>query len=305
MGPDTRVLEPHTRLLPILEALLVTLLWSSSFILIKLGLTEISPLFFAAVRYTLAFAILIIFNTAVEGHKIGSGIDSRTWGFLITLGLAGYTIAQGFQFVGLAYLPAVTTAFILNFTPLFVLFLGIWFLRETPSRLQLIGIAVALIGAYLYFQTNITINEIVGSLIVLASGWAWAIYMVITRSFQKLGRLSSLRLTTLTMGFGSLGMIILAIALEGFRPISMTGWSIILWLSFVNTALAFYLWNHILKTLRAYELSILQNTMLVQIAILAWIFLGEKIIPPTAVGMGLVILGVALVQFQANKMSQA
>jgi drug/metabolite transporter (DMT)-like permease len=64
----------------------------------------------------------------------------------------------------------------------------------------------------------------------------------------------------------------------------------------VNTAFAFYLWNQTLKVLRAFELSILQNTMLIQVAVLAWIFLGERVTNEMAFGMVLVLLGVALVQ---------
>jgi drug/metabolite transporter (DMT)-like permease len=45
-------------LLTYAEAILVTFLWSSSFVLIKFGLLEIPPFLFAALRYTLAFIVL-------------------------------------------------------------------------------------------------------------------------------------------------------------------------------------------------------------------------------------------------------
>jgi drug/metabolite transporter (DMT)-like permease len=68
------------------------------------------------------------------------------------------------------------------------------------------------------------------------------------------------------------------------------------WLSVVNTALAFYLRNQVLRFLRAYELSILQNSMLVQIAILSFIFLGESVTWAMMAGMILVLVGIVLVQ---------
>lgn len=45
----------------IIIALFVTLLWSTSFILIKWGLYEIPPLTFAGLRYSLAFFVLVPF----------------------------------------------------------------------------------------------------------------------------------------------------------------------------------------------------------------------------------------------------
>lgn len=70
--------------------------------------------------------------------------------------------------------------------------------------------------------------------------------------------------------------------------VSLNGWITILWLSVVNTALAFALWNHALKTLRVYEQSILQNSMLIQITILAFIFLNEDLFFQKILGMVIV-----------------
>ena len=212
------------------------------------------------------------------------------------MGVAGYAGAQGLQFVGLYYLPAITTTFLLNFTPIFVVLLGAVFLREVPAKIQVVGIVVALIGAYLYSLTPIHVSEIRGIFIVLISGFAWAIYMIMTRNLQRTGKIGTLKLTTITIGAGTIVLLVSAITLEGVPSINLSGWAIIIWLSLVNTAFAFYLWNHTLKALKAYELSILQNTMLVQIALLAWAFLGEQITINMTLGIALVLLGVSIVQ---------
>ena len=44
----------------------------------------------------------------------------------------------------------------------------------------------------------------------------------------------------------------------------------------VNTAFAFTVWNHTLRTLTAVESSVMNNTMLIQVAVLAWLILDEK-----------------------------
>jgi drug/metabolite transporter (DMT)-like permease len=82
------------------------------------------------------------------------------------------------------------------------------------------------------------------------------------------------------------------LAIQGLPPISLQGWAIIAWLALVNTAFAFTLWNKTLQTLPAMESSMINNTMLVQIAILAWLFLGESITPLEIVGLLLATIGV-------------
>jgi drug/metabolite transporter (DMT)-like permease len=283
------------------EPLLVTFLWSTSFVLIKLGLSEISPLLFAAVRYSLAFAVLGLVEVGVGRRSSEKATPGRLNIVpLVVAGICGYTLAQGFQFLGLFYLTAVTTSFLFNFTPIFVLILGILALHEKASRLQLLGLAVALGGAFTFFSERLSWKgEQLGVLIGVIGGLAWATYMVVIRRIQREDKLSSLKLTLLTMGIGTAGLVTLAIAFEGLKPISLNAVIIILWLSTVNTALAFLLWNHALKFIRPYELSVIQNSMLVQIAILAWLFLGEPLTPVMLVGIVLVITGVLLVQIPA------
>jgi drug/metabolite transporter (DMT)-like permease len=69
----------------------------------------------------------------------------------------------------------------------------------------------------------------------------------------------------------------------------------------VNTAFAFTLWNKTLQTLTAVQSSIINNTMLIQIAVLAWIFLGEQITPGEIGGLLLVVIGTLIVQITRSK----
>ena len=79
------------------------------------------------------------------------------------------------------------------------------------------------------------------------------------------------------------------------------GWLAVAWLAVVNTALAFTLWNHTLRRLTAIESSLINNTMLVQIAILAWLFLGEPIGAREGLGLLVALAGTVLVQLPAAR----
>jgi len=217
---------------------------------------------------------------------------------VVFLGLSGYTVAQGLQCLGLFYLPAVSVTFILNFTPVVVLILGVVFLGVYPTRLQLGGMALVLLGAYLFFRAPMSGYGLMGVLITLLSGIGWGAYLVASRLLFVRDEADILGLTAFSMASGTAVLVIVAVAIEGFPSVSFTSWGIILWLGVVNTALAFLLWNHALQRLEAFEISVLQNTMLVQIAILSWIFLGERLSVTKLIPMALVFVGALVVQLR-------
>jgi O-acetylserine/cysteine efflux transporter len=98
-----KVFSPH--LSAILLALLVTFLWSTSFVIIKLGLKEIPPLTFAGLRYSIAFVCLLPFLFTKKNISVVKNLEKRDWTKLILLGILFYAFTQGTQFIGLSLLP--------------------------------------------------------------------------------------------------------------------------------------------------------------------------------------------------------
>ena len=288
-------------------AMVVTVLWSSSYVLIKEGLQDIPPLYFATLRYALAFAVLLVALAVTRPRRpVRAPMGRRAMSLLVVAGVAGYTVAQGFQYVGLYYLPAVTTSLLLDFNPLFVLFLGMAVLGERVSAVQVGGMAVAFLGAWAYFSEGLSWGgQWFGVLVVVASGAGWAVYVVAVRMMQRSGGMSSLGLTTATMGAGVAGMVALTAASGEYAPLSAYGVEVVVWLAVANTAFAFLAWNWALKAIPAYELTVLQDLMTVEIALFAIAFLGETVTPLMAGGIALVVAGVALVQLRGMKKGAA
>jgi drug/metabolite transporter (DMT)-like permease len=104
--------------------------------------------------------------------------------------------------------------------------------------------------------------------------------------------------TAISMGVGALSLLGIGLAVQGLPPISPAGWGIVAWLAVVNTALAFTLWNRSLRELSAVESSIINNTMLVQIAVLAWLFLGERLAWRDVAGVVLATGGIVIAQLR-------
>ncbi|NLC13700.1 MAG: DMT family transporter, partial [Chloroflexi bacterium] len=122
-----------------------------------------------------------------------------------------------------------------------------------------------------------------------------AIASVLGRGVNRQKNLDPILVTGISMGFGAVLMLVSGIAFQGLPPLSGKSWLILGVLAVINTALAFWLWNKSLQVLTAMESSIINNTMLIQISLLAWLFLGEKITWIGAIGLAIASLGTVLV----------
>ena len=295
---EARRLQLRSHRTAVWLALLVTFLWSTSWVLIRWGLDDegLRPLTFAALRYGLAAALLVI--VAVVSERRRPGLRHAERGFLlrlVVLGIVMYALTQGAMFVALDEQPAATTSLILSLTPLLVAGGAAITLSEFPSRVQIGGAVIVLVGAACYFAGDLgaTTVGLIAALIALSANVAAAI---IGRSVNRSQALPAVAVTAVSMSVGAGVLVLLALGLEGMPAISLRGWLIIGWLAIVNTALAFTLWNLSLQQLSAVESAGINNTMLVQIALLAWLLLGEAPGPLGLLGIALVSSGVYLVQ---------
>jgi len=291
--------EPSAHLRAVLQALFVTFLWSTSWVLIKFGLEDMPPLTFAGLRYTLASLTLL--PLLARSGRMGAvrALSRRDWAYLLVLGLLLYSVAQGAQFMGLDRLPAITTSLLLSFGSPMVALLGIALLSERPTLLQWIGLALYLGGVLVYFYpATLPAREVLGLLIVLAGVLSYSLATVLGRSINRRATIPPLIVTVISMGIGSLALLAAGAITQGIPPLSLQSWAIIAWLAVVNTAFTFTLWNHTQRTLSAVESSVINNTMMIQIAILAWIFLGESINLREGVGLVLAAVGTFVVQLR-------
>jgi drug/metabolite transporter (DMT)-like permease len=296
--------QRSAHLTAVFQALFVTFLWSTSWVLIKIGLVDIPALTFAGLRYGLAFLCLLPFFFYSRGVAEVRHLPRTAWLQLVALGLIYYAVTQGAQFVGLFYLPAVTVNIMLGFTSIMVALMGMVLLAERPSSPQWLGIFITIAGVLLYFYPlQIPETQFVGFVVVAVGVLANAGAAVLGRSLNRQGDIRPLTITTVSMGVGAAVLLIVGLSTQGLPPINWQSWAIIAWLAVVNTAFAFTLWNVSLRTLSAMESSIINNTMAVQSPILAVVFLGERLNGRQALGLVIAIAGMLLVQVGRRRMS--
>lgn len=292
----------HSKTRAICQALLVTMLWSTSWILIKLTISQIPPLLFAGLRYSLA-SLFLLPVLLKSRHQIKE-IKEDDWLLLISLGIVFYTCTQGGQFITLKYLATTTFSLILNFTTIIIALLGIIFLKENPTKIQWIGIIVLLSGVLLYFSRRTLGGE--GWMGYAFAGFTVvsnAVASILGRRINRSGHITASLTTGISMSVGALLLLTLGLLIEDLPPLNLTHWIIIIGLASINTAFAFTLWNKSLQVLSAVESGILNNSMLVQIALLSWIFLGDTLSVRDWISLLIATFGMVLINMKMTSRS--
>lgn len=284
---------------PVLQAIFVTFLWSTSWILIKLSIQSIPPLYFAGLRYFIAFLVLAVI---VHLKKLNKKLNKNAILWISLYGIVMIALTQGSQFVALKILPTVIVSLALNATPIIVAIIGYFLFKEKLVGLQKLGMLLYIAGILIYFYPFQQLDD-------LWIGFGVALLAILFNSSATLlGRYvnqqhftSSIHLTMISMGVGSVLLLVFAFFNESSFHLDVQDILILIWLGVINTAFAFTLWNHALQKITATSASLINSTMLIQIALLSWLFLNESLTLQQIIAVILVFAGVVTVQFMKNR----
>ena len=115
----------------------VTIIWGTTFVVVKSALAEVSTWLFLALRFTLAaLALLLIYRRAMRRGSLGAGILA---------GVALFT-AYVFQTLGLELTTPSKSAFITGLSIPMVPLLGSLVYRIRPRFLEVAGVLIASFG---------------------------------------------------------------------------------------------------------------------------------------------------------------
>jgi drug/metabolite transporter (DMT)-like permease len=128
---------------------LLVLVWSSTWVAIKIGLEDCPPLLGAGIRFALAGVVLLGF-AAVRGRSLRT--DAR---LAAILALMPFAFAYGLVYWGEQHIPSGLAAVLFGVLPLYTAFLGAVFLPDQPLRGRLVaGILIAIGGLALAFAES-------------------------------------------------------------------------------------------------------------------------------------------------------
>lgn len=229
----------------LLLALAVVFVWGTNFVVIKLGLAELPPFLFAALRFTCsAFPLVFLLRRPpVPWHKLAA------FGCLLGVGQFGlmFLAMRSDISPGLASLVVQSQVF-------FTIGFARWQRGEGLQRSQWIALALALagigvIGAHVSAQPSGSVTT-TGLFLVVCAAMAWAAANTVARSVGKVAPLAFMAWSSL---FAVLPLFAISAVLDG-RAAMLAGiggasshaWAAIAWQAVGNTLFGYGAWNWLL-----------------------------------------------------------
>ena len=133
---------------------LLVLIWSSTWVSIKIGLEDCPPLLGAGIRFAAAGLVLLAITAA---RRRSLRTDGR---LAVVLALFPFALAYGLVYWGEQYIPSGLAAVLFAVLPLYVAVLGAAFLVDQPLRGRVIvGVLVAIGGLALAFAESLDLGD--------------------------------------------------------------------------------------------------------------------------------------------------
>jgi drug/metabolite transporter (DMT)-like permease len=217
---------------------------------------------------------------------------------ILWVGLLGYGISIGLQFVGTRLTGAANASLVTSASPVFIMWFGVLILGERASRQRGLALLLAFLGVLAVIDprtASLRSTSLAGNLALLGAAVTWGLYSVLVRQVSQRAGTVEISLYAFLGGLPvAFGMSVVErsrLPVGDFTPLVLAG---IGYLGVVSTALAMYLWNKSLQLLEAGVVSVLFFAQpVVGVALGAWL-LGEQLGGAFWLGAGLITAGVLL-----------
>ena len=290
--------------LPYLLLVLAIATWAGNFVVARYMRGDIPPLTLNFLRWGGAFVVLLPLCLG----KLRSDMDIliRHWKWLLLMAASGVGIFHSFVYTGLQTTTVLNAGLMMAVCPIIIPGIAYLIHRDRLTMRQFMGIVASVIGvvfiitrADLELLMSLKISS--GDLWFLAAVPMWAFYSVIIK--DKPQGLSSRAMMLAITGVGTLMMLPLYLwELDrlGGVPINVSTVVSVAYVSVFASVIAYFAWNKGVGDVGAIKAGPFLHLMPVFSALLAMIFLGERLEPFHFPGIAMIVLGIALTTWKGR-----
>lgn len=276
----------------IVSGILAASMWGGMYVVSKVVLEVVPPFTLLTLRLVLGAGSLALWMR-LRGIA-WPALNRADWRNLIILGVLGYGISLGFQFLGTQLSTASNGAIITSLTPA-IIFVTAWLMLKEPAGWrQVVVLLVSLLSILLILdprQADLSSEKMTGNLFLVGAALTWALYS--SRVRQLAARVPVYPLTLVALASGLLFTVPMSareLAGTVLPEITPAIWLGILYLGIVSTAVASYLWNNAFALLPARTASMTFFAQPLVGAGLGILLLGERFTAQFAWGAALILL---------------
>ncbi|WP_028670734.1 DMT family transporter [Saccharospirillum impatiens] len=291
---DNLVLRSH------LALLLAMVLWGSSFIALKLAVTDLSPMIVVFMRMAIgAIAFLTVWPWLRHGFVYQPG----DWKYLLGMALFEPCLYFIFEAQALRYTSAGQAGMITAMLPLMVAIAAFFILKERSGWRQWLGFGIAVTGVIWMTLTGEDSeqapNALLGNFLEFLAMVSAVGYTLLVKHLTR--RYSAFLLTALQSFVGTLFFFPLALASPWPDQISLSTFGLLIYLGLIITLGAYGLYNYSLTHLKATVAAGYTNLLPVFTLLFSMLLLGERLVLSQWLAIGLVFVGVLLSQDRSHR----
>ena len=179
-----KTFEKHA--LPHIALIVVSLIWGFAGPIIKLALTDLPVFTFLLYRFLVACIVLLPYLFFELKHN---PIHKKDYINLVILAIASQ-VSIAFIFLGLKFTTALDSAIIGIISPILTFAAGAYFYNEKTTKMEELGIFLAVIGTLLVVIEPIIIKNhtvditerIFGNFLILLYQFSWPVYIILGKS---------------------------------------------------------------------------------------------------------------------------
>ncbi|MGQ9647196.1 MAG: DMT family transporter [Thermodesulfobacteriota bacterium] len=241
----------------ILLLLLSAILWSSGGLFIKM--VSWNPVAIAGLRSFIAMMVIVAY---VRRPRF-------TWSVPQIGGAIAYAVTVTL-FVIATKLTTAANAILLQYTaPLYVAFLGAWFLGERTRWFDWVSIAVVIGGMGLFFLDHLAPGNLLGNLLAIVSGISFAFLVLFMRKQKNESPFETIILGNLFTGLTGLPLMF------GSGP-DVRSWVGLLFLGVIQLGVSYVLYSKAIRHVTALEAILIPGAEPILNPIWVFIILGER-----------------------------
>lgn len=283
--------------------LLLCCIWGSTWLFIKLGLRDLPPVSFAAVRFVLASAVLF---GVVFARRIKLPRTAREWSLIAVTGVLAFTLNYGLLFWGEQHISSGLAALLQATIPVFGMLIAHAYLpgeRLTTARMA--GALLGVAGVGLIFSNQMEAGGALaawGSAAIVAGAACVAYANVLVKA--RGGAFDPAVLAAGQMLCGLVPLLAFGLAFEGnpfrFRWTTLAVVSL-LYLTLVGSVAAFLLYYWLVRRIDVTKTMLIPLVTPLAAVVLGMLVLGESLTWRTLAGGALIMAGIALVVLRGRR----
>ena len=277
----------------ILSVLGALIIWSSSFVAIKIAYETFPPITLGAARFVVAALILGSLSLLPKNRK---KLEKKDIIPVAVSGLMGITLYAVLQNIAMQWTSASNATLIIASYPIITVLLETLIYKTKLNLFKIVGIVIAIAGVFVlsYMKPEERQhNELLGILMLIIAGVAWAFYNFLTK--KVVNNYPPITLLFYQTLFGAIFMLPLSLFERGawMAPTTMS-LLMMLFLGVFCSVIAYLLYNLGLKALSPSAIISMLNLVPLFGVMFSFLLLGEAITLRMVIGGAIIILGVML-----------